>query len=80
MLSSRFGVNLQEVRALFRDDLLRMFEAAAALHFAAKTSVCDLGRRRARACRFANLALGDAIANAHDHGTYIVDNENYSQE
>ena len=58
-----------EARALallLVDDVLRVIDAAAALHVAAEAGVGFLRSRRAAAGRFADLALGDAIADADD--------------
>jgi hypothetical protein len=54
--------------AFFVNDFLSIVEAAAALHFATVAVVSRLGSRRSTAGRFADLALRDSIADAHDHG------------
>jgi len=65
--------------ALFVDYFLRIIETAAALHFASETSVGLLRRRGALARGFADLALGDAVADTHDHVGSITANATYSQ-
>ena len=40
--SGGLGVDLQQVGSLFLDDIVRVVEAAAALHFAAKARVSRL--------------------------------------
>jgi hypothetical protein len=48
-------------------DFLRIVEAAAALHFAAKPGISPLSRRRARVSGVADVAFVDPVAKAHDH-------------
>src|SRR3982751_3286073 len=63
---------LRALAALLLDDLARIIEAAAALHFAAEAGIGLLRRRGAGARRLADLALGQPIADAHDHAPYIA--------
>lgn len=66
------GVNLQQLAALFVDDVLREVEAAPALHLAAMMGVGALRCRSAAAGRLADLGLRDAIADADDHERYLA--------
>ena len=67
MRSSRRCVNLQQLGALFLDDVLRIVEAAAALDFAAESGIGFFGRRGTGAGSLANLRLSDPVADADDH-------------
>ena len=54
------------------DNFLCIIEAAAALHFASLAVVSGLRGGAATARGQSNLALGDAVADADDHGAYIA--------
>src|SRR5688572_13355905 len=54
--------------AFFVNDFLSIVEAAAALHFAIVAGISRFGSRRATAGGLADLALGEAVADADDHG------------
>jgi hypothetical protein len=58
---------LWALAALFIDHVLRIIEAAAALNLAAEAGVSGLWRARAPGGGIADLILGQAVADTHDH-------------
>ena len=54
------------------DDLLRIIEATAALHFAIVAGISLFRRFGAGPHGLAHVLLGDAVADAHDHVRYIT--------
>src|SRR5690349_9533918 len=61
------------------DYFLREFEAATTLNFASLAGVGSLRRAAAGSNGLTDLALSNAIADAHDHGIALHDNATHSQ-
>lgn len=70
-MSGGAGAYQAEARGLapfFFNDFLRIIKAAAALHVTAVTGIGRFRRDRTAANGLADLALGNAVADADDHG------------
>ncbi len=83
LASGSFGADEAEVRpfaARFVYYVLRVVEAATALHFAIHTSIGCFRSRAARPRSLTDFAFGDAVADTNDHGSAITDNAKRSQE
>lgn len=70
MVKSGYEPKLWTLGEHFVDHFLRIIDAAAALHFAAETSVRPIGRTRALSRCIADLVLRDSIADTNDHGAW----------
>ena len=63
----RNDAELRAMSAFAINDFLRIVEATAALHLAPLTGISGLGGHGSTARGQADLAFGDAVADANDH-------------